>query len=104
MPSYESTGVIRGEAFILQALEGKLGVHITRVLLERVNFDIHNNLFALNDNGHIIGLRLSNYDDRHGPLGYITEDICSLTFLEYLYLVNQNISNSSFLNWLGKKV
>lgn len=92
MTSYESMGVIRGEALILQALEGKLGVHITRVSLERVNFDTHNNLFALNDNGHIIGLRLSNYDDRHGPLGYITEDICSLTSLEYLYLVSQNIS------------
>jgi Leucine-rich repeat (LRR) protein len=37
-------------------------------------------------------LRLSNWDDRYGPLDYITEDIYSLTSLEYLYLVSQNIS------------
>jgi len=94
MNDYEREGVIKGEALILQTLESKLGVSISRVSLERVNFDEKNNLYTLNDYGHVISLRIKNFDDLYGdgPLGRITEEICSLSSLEYLYLIGQNIS------------
>ncbi|MHA1623997.1 MAG: hypothetical protein ACTSWH_02585, partial [Promethearchaeota archaeon] len=91
-PDYESMGVIKYEALILQALEDKLGIPFFRDPLYRFLNNIEFNNFAVNDTGHVIGLRLTSYEDSHGPLGSFAEEIFSLTSLKYLDIFEQEIS------------
>lgn len=93
MTDYESQGVIKEEALVLQALEDRLVTEFGRTPEYRLIENIEFNTFTVNHKGRVKGLRLRGFDKILGPLGSITEEICSLTSLEYLYLSGQDISH-----------
>jgi len=89
---YESMGVIKDEALILQALEDKLGIPFFRDPFYRFVNNVEFNNFAIGATEHVIGLRLHSNYDSHGSLGSFPEEIFSLTSLKVLDICNQDIS------------
>jgi len=93
MSDYEDFEVQPDELIVLQSLENELGTRIYKASVQRIEADTKNNLFSLDASNHINALRMVSAVSMEESLGHIPHGICSLKYLEKLYIIGQNISD-----------